>query len=256
MKFKLFILIVTLSIFGKSEAQMNWEFKYFVMELGMNHGFSPSPDTLKNLFAQTSAGDIPLYPEKNVEYTPGFTFGMQFHNDFANDKFGIVVGAAYSSYSTAARYSSSDKSVRIKETMRTSSLEFPVFFKLSREMYNNQAYFYIGAQCNLNIGFKTVQKLEDQSEKLTIKGDRAALQRVTIPFFVGFNYKLFNMRFILSPKNFLNKDYTQSLESAISKVEVKPYSTQPDCLFYIRTSMTIPFSQWTTRRVYFLNKLF
>ena len=110
------ISTIIIAFCATAKAQVRWEFNYFALEIGMHHNFAGAPDTLKNLVVKTDAGSIPVYPIKNVEYTPGYTIGLQFHHDFNNDKSGIVFGVTYSSYAAASRYSSADKSLELAKS--------------------------------------------------------------------------------------------------------------------------------------------
>ena len=250
------ISTIIIAICATAKAQVRWEFNYFALEIGMHHNFAGAPDTLKNLVVKTDAGSIPVYPIKNVEYTPGYTLGLQFHHDFNNDKMGIVIGANYSSFAASARYSSADKTVELKETNRITCICFPVFFKFGHQIYNNQGYFYVGSQFNLNIDLTTIQKLKDNPDKVKHKQDKDSYNAYSTPIFVGFNYKLFNMRFSVMPQHFLNKDYALSIGHSYNTQTITPNAAQPNTLFYISTSFVIPISQWTTNRSYLLSKIF
>lgn len=254
-KLALIIGLLT-SIYATSNAQVRWEFNYFALEIGMHHNFAGAPDTLTNLVVQTEKGSIPVYPIKNVEYTPGYSVGMQFHHDFNNDKTGIVFGVNYSSYAASARYSSADKAVELKQTNRITCVCFPVLFKFGHQIYNNQGYFYFGAQYNLNLGMTTSEKLKGNSTKVKHKQDKEAYKAFSTPIFVGFNYKLFNMRFSVMPQSFINKDYTLAIGKGDNTQTIKPYDVQPGAMFYVSTSFIIPISQWTTNRSYLLSKIF
>ena len=254
-KLALIIAILT-SVCSAAQAQVRWEFNYFALEIGMHHNFAGAPDTLQNLVVKTDQGSIPVYPIKNVEYTPGYTIGLQFHHDFNNDKMGLVFGANFSSLAASARYSSADKAVELKETNRITCVCFPVLFKFGHQIYNNQGYFYVGGQFNLNIGLTTIQKLKGNTEKVKHKQDKDSYNAFSTPIFVGFNYKLFNMRFSIMPQSFLNKDYTVSIGQANNKQTITPNTAQPNTMFYISTSFVIPISQWTTNRSYLLSKIF
>lgn len=250
------ITTIFICICATAKAQVRWEFNYFALEIGMHHNFAGAPDTLKNLVVKTDQGSIPVYPIKNVEYTPGYTLGLQFHHDFNNDKMGLVFGANYSSYAASARYSSADKAVELKETNRITCIGFPVLFKFGHQIYNNQGYFYFGGQYNLNLGMSTVEKLKDNSTKVKHNQDKEAFNAFSTPIFVGFNYKLFNMRFSVMPKSFINKDYTIAIGNGDNTQNITPYDVHPGAMFYVSTSFIIPLSQWTVNRSYLLSKIF
>ncbi|MBO4244574.1 MAG: outer membrane beta-barrel protein [Bacteroidales bacterium] len=250
------VLILLISTYAISTAQVRWEFNYFALEIGMNHTFAGAPDSLQNFVVSTDNGKVPVYPVKNVEYAPGFNLGLQFHHDFNNDKSGIVFGVTYSSYAAASRYSSADKSLELKQINRVTCVGFPVYLKFGHQIYNNQGYFYFGAQFNLNLGMTTSEKLKNNSTKVKHKQDKETYNAFSTPIFAGFNYKLFNMRFSVMPQHFLNKDYQISVGNIDNTQTVTPYGAQPKVLFYISTGFLIPLSQWTTNRSYLLSKIF
>ena len=250
------LTILLISIYTTSNAQVRWEFNYFALEIGMNHSFASAPDTLQNLILKTEHGNTAIYPVNNMEYSPGYNIGLQFHHDFDNDKTGFVIGISYSTFSSAARYSSADKSAEVKTINRVTCVCFPLMFKFGHQIYNNQGYFYIGGQYNMNLSMTTSEKLKDSSSKVKHKQDKETFNAFSTPIFLGFNYKLINMRFSVMPQNFLNKDYTISIGNANNAQIIKPYSEQPGALFNLTTSIIIPISQWTTNRSYLLSKIF
>ena len=250
------ITILLTTIYQITNAQYRWEFNYFALEIGLNHCFAGTPDTLQNLVVKTEHGSIPVFPVKNVEYAAGYNLGLQFHHDFDNDKAGIVIGAMLTTNAAAARYSSADKTVELKETNRIMAVGFPLMLKFGHQIYNNQGYFYIGGQYNLNIGMTTSQKLKDSPDKVKHKQTKETFKAFSTPIFMGFNYKLFNMRFSVLPQNFFNNDYQIAIGNSDNGQTISPYKCQPNILFYVSTGLIIPISQWTTNRSYLLSKIF
>ncbi len=255
MKKILFIILFIISVLQNSNAQ-KWEFNYFALEIGINHGFAGAPDTLNNFFVKTDNGDVVVFPNSNLEYTPGFNAGLQFHHDFNNNSIGLVFGAKFTTNGFKAGYTSSDKKISLKQTNRVYGVAIPLFIKLSSELYNNQAYFYAGAECQLNFNAYTIEKLKDESQKRRVKIDDGALNKIVVPVFIGFNYKLFNMRATVITKNFLNRDYQMPVGEGKYAQTIKPYKTMPSALIYIQTGFVIPISQWTKNRSYIMSKIF
>ncbi|MCQ2973928.1 MAG: PorT family protein [Bacteroidales bacterium] len=256
MKKNIIIIICIILSSISVKAQYRWEFNYFALELSMNHNFAGAPDTLLNRFVNIGEGNIAVYPAQNIQYTPGYNFGLQFHHDFDNDKIGLVFGVNYSSYGTSALFYSADKAIELKETNRISCLGIPVLLKFGHQIYNNQGYFFVGGQFNLNLKLITSQKLKGNSKTVKKAQDKECYNSFSTPIFVGFNYKLFNMKFSIMPQNFLKKDYEIVIGDKVNKQKIKPYECQPKTLFYINTGFIIPISQWTTNRSYILSKIF
>lgn len=252
---KILSIIFTILFFQNIWAQ-KWEFNYFAVEIGINHGFSGAPDTLKNFYVQTDNGIVSVYPVSNIEYTPGFYTGMQFHHDFDNNCIGLVTGLKFTTNGFKANYNSDDKKVSLKQTNRVYGVSVPLFMKISSELYNNQAYFYLGAEFQYNFSAYSIEKLKTANDKRRLKIDTEALNKFCVPVFIGFNYKMFNMRATVMTSNFLNKDYKITVGEGKYAQTVKPYNVMPSALIYIQTGFVIPISQWTKNRSYIFSKIF
>lgn len=257
MKFK-FLLIIFITFLANNLLAQEGEYNYFTLELGVNHTFSKSPDTLFNRFIQTGNGDIPVFPVKQANYAPGVVGGLLFHHDAKNDKIGFAIGAEYNIYSQSALYQSLDNQIKIKERLAVTALDFPLIFKFSPEMYRNQFYFYFGAKYSMNIGLKSFQTLvSDNNRKLISKHQKDECIKYCVPIIFGLNFKFINIRLNYVSKNFLNKDYQMIFESNCEQnQESKIYEKYSKSLFYITTAFNIPLSRWTTRHSYFVSRIF
>jgi len=248
---KIILTIIFASILSGAFAQ--WEFRYFVLKVGATHQMmSPSPKAINNLFLNTQYGEMRLTPDTTffVDYVPGFNVALHFHFDFSNDKGGIVIGAEYQNFGISSKYKSVYGDYSLIQTHRLNSIGIPIYLKFGNEIFNRQNYFFAGLKYNFNLAVRTTDvvnwSIEHKSKWLN---DNEFVSN-NLTFFVGFNYMIFNVQLDFMPTTFLNKEYTLNLNGS-----VKPYSTQPDKLFFLETSITVPLSKWTTSKSYFINRM-
>ncbi len=248
---KITLLIIFTTIISTTFAQ--WEFRYFVLKAGAVHQImSPQPDTLNNLFLNTADGQMRLTPDTAffVDYVPGFHADLHFHFDFSNDKGGIVLGAEYQNTGISAKYRTVYGDYTLIQTHRINSVGIPVFLKFGNEIFNKQKYFFAGLKYNFNFAVQVTDKVNwsitPRSKWLT---DNEFVSN-NLTFFIGFNYMVLNIQLDFMPTTFLNKEYPLTLNGT-----VKPYSTQPDKIFFLKTSINVPLSKWTTSKSYFINRM-
>lgn len=238
--------------------QAQWEYQYFSVRFGLNHNLlSPQPGDFQYRELQTPYGNIKLYPDNSENsnyfyYGADFTADLLFHYDFEGDNLGFAIGAQYSTNGLGAKYVTNiedlidddrynvtdPKSYELIEKYRIHSIGFPLIFKFGSDIYEKQCYFYVGAQYNLNMNFtqiQTVNWLED--ERYVKKGLSDGLKKGNILAFAGFNYLVFNFEVGMMPGSFFDEDYTDSDGFAI-------YESQGKNIFYIKTCISIPISEW------------
>lgn len=211
---------------------------------------SPQPDTLNNLYLNTPDGEMRLFPSKTyMDYIQGFNVELHFHLDFQNDKGGVVAGIQYFSYGISAKYENFDKQYFLISKQRVNGIGIPLLVKFGNDIFNDQRYFFAGVQYNLNIMLQTIETTTSSNLTKTVwtKDDNQTIQGQPV-FCFGFNYMIFNIELNYMPKNFLNPEYTP-------RYSIKPYSVQPNNLLYLKTSINIPLSPWTTKKNYTLHKL-
>lgn len=251
------IIIIATILLSVNSVFAQWEFQYFVLRVGANHhSFSGQPDTLYNFYAQTPEGEMRMTPVKNyLEYNPGYHLDLLFHIDFKNDNGGLVFGAQYMNMSISAKYQSINQKYNLIEKHTVHAIGLPVFVKFGKEIFDRQFYGYAGGQYNFNMDMYKKQTASWDVNPLTMKAEQQEYLSGNALIFIGFNYMFFNIQFDYYPQNFLNPDYIVNVGSN-SDVIVKPYSVQPKNLFLLRTSLSIPLSPWTTKRIYFLHRFF
>jgi hypothetical protein len=125
-----------------------------------------------------------------------------------------------------------------------------ITIRLSDELYNRQAYFYFGTQVDFNLNFTTAQKVD--GKKLRTKDYNDALNKISVPVIVGFNFTIINFRFGVTPTSIFNKDHVIT----VGKQAIKPYKDMNNMTFFANFAFTIPLSQWTVKRSYFLSRIF
>jgi len=265
-KTTLLILIFVFTNAGIAFSQ--WEYQYFVLKLGVNHNFSSTKSSeVANKYLLTPAGHMKLKPSSSsTNYVPGFTAGMNFHYDFQSDNAGIIFGAEFNRIGYKSKFETVDETnvVRSKftltETYQMSTISFPVLLKLGREMFDKQRYFFIGGQFNLNRKMQTIQQVDWKTEKGVVKALPDEILKNNIVLIAGFNYLVFNVQVEYMTKNFMNPAYiyfydVNNTENPKDDIQYTPYSTLPKHLVFVRTSLNIPLSAWTTKKNYTVYKI-
>ena len=253
MKKKIILIIIILNISLSVYSQ--WEFKYFVLRLGANHHLlSPQPDTLNNLYLNTYDGEMSLVPDTAFffDYVPGFHAGLHFNFDFSNDRGGIVAGVEYQNSGISEKYITEQGGFSLVRTHRIHSVDFPLYVKFGREIFDQQKYFFGGVKYSINFAMQTREKVNWAIEPLTTWYSEDQFDQTSITLFIGFNFLIFNLEFDFMPSTFLNKEYSTNVGNSTS---INPYATQQDRIFFIKTSMTVPLSAWTTNKSYFIHKI-
>lgn len=229
----------------------HFEFNYFVLELGFTNCFNGAPSArCDNKYFKDVDGEVHLEQVEALGATPGFNAGLQFHHDCENDKLGFVFGLAAHSWGNTYRYQTDNKLTKLTECNRVLSLGVPLFIKVSDELYNRQAYFYFGTQVDFNLNLTTAQKVD--GKKLRTKDYNDALNKISVPVIVGFNFTIINFRFGVTPTSIFNKDHVIT----VGKQAIKPYKDMNNMTFFANFAFTIPLSQWTVKRSYFLSRIF
>ena len=253
------IITISILIFINLTAFSQFEFTYFVFRFGANHQmFSRQPDSINNLYINTTDGEMKLLPDTTffLDYVPGFHADLHFHIDFANDKGGIVAGIEYLNMGISEKYITVND-VSLIRTFRIHSIGIPLYIKFGNRIFNKQKYFFGGLKYNINFAMQTNEKVSIQNSKYRINWNiEDEFDQNNITLFVGFNYMIFNFEFDFMPKAFLNRDYSINIGDENNSQIVKPYKGQTNRIFYIKTSINIPISKWTTNRSRFLKKIF
>jgi len=253
---KIFIItIIFLGLYNVAFSQ--WEFQYFVLKVGVNHQmYSNQPDTLNNFYINTPEGEMRAFPsEKFLDYVPGINAALHFHLDFQNDNGGLVAGIEYFNFGFSSKYNNFNAEYSLISTKRIHGVGLPLMLKFGREIFNDQKYFFGGVQYNINLSLQTTETLNIYTEsKNTWAKDIQFLKSQPI-FCVGFNYMIFNIELDYMPKNFLNSEYTYNAGTSDFPAMIRPYSGQPKNLFFLKTSLNVPLSPWTTKKNYTLHKI-
>ncbi len=231
----------------------HFEFNYFALEIGSTHCLNFQPDPCMNFYYKDSEGKVHLNPVKGQYYTPGFNIGLQFHHDLQNDKMGFVTGAVVHSWGNTAKYQSDSKKITLTETQRVMSLGVPVYIKLGSEIYNQQGYFFMGTQVDFNLKLTTAQKADGMEGTHRTDAYKDGINKINIPIILGFNYNIINVKIGIQPKGFLNPDYEMMVGDGQL---IKPFESSPKITVFGNFGFVIPLSQWTTRRCYFLSRIF
>ena len=252
---KIIILFIIINI--SLSAYSQWEFKYFVLRFGANHHLlSPQPDTLNNLYLDTYDGEMRLFPDTAYffDYVPGYHAGLHFHFDFSNDMGGIVAGVEYQNSGISEKYVTSQGGYSLVRTHWVHSVGFPLYIKFGREIFDQQKYLFAGVKYNINFAMQTREKVSWAIEPRTTWYSENQFAQNNIVILLGFNFLIFNLEFDFMPSTFLNKEYAIG-GGGPNPQTIKPYSSQKDRIFFIKTSINIPLSPWTTNKSYFLHKL-
>lgn len=247
------IMAILLPMISAAQKGHHFEFNYFALELGSTHCLNIEPEPCMNFYFHNEEGKVHMIPAKGQYYTPGFNAGLQFHHDFQNDKAGLVIGATLHSYGYTSKYQSESKAITLTETQRAMALGIPVYLKLGSEIYNNQCYFFMGTQIDINMKLITSQKASGMNGTHRTDAYKDALQKVSVPIIIGFNYNIINIKIGVRPKSFMNPDY----EIPVGDGElIKPFAGSPKLTVFGNFGFLIPLSQWTTRRCYILSRIF
>lgn len=230
----------------------HFEFDYFVLELGFGNSFNGAPSARCDYkYYNSPDGPVHLEQVEALGYTPGFNIALQFHHDFSNDMMGVVTGVALHSWGNTYKYQTDNKSVKLTECDRVMAVGIPLYIKLGDEIYNRQSYFYFGTQFDFNLSLTTSQKVG--SKKLRTKDYNDALNKMTIPIIIGANFTILNFRVGVTPMSIFKKNN----EITVGGVQtVKPYKDMNNMTFFANFAFTIPLSQWTVKRSYFLSRIF
>jgi hypothetical protein len=250
---KRIIIILLLAILPCiASAQKHFEFDYFVLELGYCNSFNGAPAARCDYkYYKGGEGLVHLNQVESLGFTPGFNVGLQYHHDCKNDNIGFVTGAMVHSWGNSYKYETPQKDVELTECNRVLSIGVPFYIKLSGELYNRQAYFYFGTQVDFNLSITTTQKAN--GTKLTTKDYNDGRNKLTVPILLGFNFTIINFRIGMTPMSMFNKDYEITLGGGQL---AKPYKDMNDMTFFANFAFTIPLSQWTVKRSYFLSRIF
>lgn len=249
----LFVILLGINTFSYSQ----WEFQYFVLKAGVNHHmFSPQPDTVNNFFMKTPYGEMRAIPTKQFsDYIPGFNVDLHFHLDFQNDKGGIVAGIQYFNYGISSKYANFDTLYTLIASHRVYGIGIPFIIKFGNEIFNDQKYFFAGVQYNINLSMQKIETVNWSAIPKKVMVKNTEFIKGQPVFLFGFNYMIFNIELNFMPKNFINQDFGVSVGPEGKEVVVRPYTGQPDKLFYLKTSLNIPLSPWTTKKNYTLHKI-
>jgi hypothetical protein len=104
---------------------------------------------------------------------------------------------------------------------------------------------------DFNLSITTTQKVD--GTKLSTKDYNEARNKITVPVFIGFNFTIINFRIGMSPMSMFNKDYEITLGGG---QVAQPYKDVNNMTFFANFAFTIPLSQWTVKRSYFLSRIF
>ncbi|MBO4771161.1 MAG: hypothetical protein J5595_01340 [Bacteroidales bacterium] len=245
------LLLALLPCIASAQKGRHFEFDYFVLELGFNNSFNGAPSArCDHKYFQGGEGSVHLETVESLGYTPGFNIGLQFHHDCTNDNLGFITGAVAHWWGNTYQYQTPQKDVKLTECNRVLSLGIPLYIKLSDEIYNRQAYFYFGTQVDFNLNVTTTQKVK--GTKLATKDYNDARNKISVPIILGFNFTIINFRIGMTPMSIFNKDH----EITVGNQEFKPYKDMNNMTFFANFAFTIPLSQWTVKRSYFLSRIF
>ena len=246
------LLLAILPCIASAQKGKHFEFDYFVLELGYCNSFNGAPSARCDYkYYKGGEGLVHLNQVEAIGFTPGFNVGIQYHHDCKNDNVGFVTGLMVHSWGNTYKYETPQKDVKLTECNRALSLGVPLYIKLSDELYNRQAYFYLGAQVDFNLSVTTTQKVD--GTKLSTKDYNEARNKITVPVFIGFNFTIINFRIGMSPMSMFNKDYEITLGGG---QVAQPYKDVNNMTFFANFAFTIPLSQWTVKRSYFLSRIF
>ena len=239
---KLFgIIIIAFLCYTQANAQ--WEYQYFSIRVGANHNFlSPKPGNFENAFLQTEIGDMPLFPnfKENSKYSYygiGVTGDVFFHYDLTNNKIGFALGLQYANNSMGAQYFTQDGKYNLTEKYRVHSLGIPLMIKVSPDIYTKQFYLFAGAQYNINMASMQTRTVDWSPEVFSRILLPEELETGNIGVFLGLNYQIYNIEIGMVNGSFLIPDYTNGEGYAI-------HSNQKGNIFYAKTSLTLPISEW------------
>lgn len=234
-----------------------WEFNYFVVKLGANHhAFSKQPLATNTLFLNTPEGSYRLLADSVFfpDYVIGFQGGFDFHFDFANDMGGIIIGAEYINMGVSSKYSTiNNKAFNLIQTHRINSISIPLLIKFGNEIFDQQKYFFAGARFNINFGLYTTDVVDYVAIEKTSYQKDLLFENNSIGFCAGFNILVFNFELCYYPNTFLDKEYTVNLGTPNDNFIVKIFENQPDNLLYLKTSLYVPISSWTTSKSFFMH---
>ncbi len=239
----LFILLNNIN----SYSQKWGEYQYFVLRVGMTHNLlSGTPGTFDNKFLKTPKGEIQLKPVSSIGYIPAWHIDLYFHYDFSSDKAGIIFGIEYNNGGVSTEYETISNNYTLVEKFRANKIAVPLLLKFGREIFDDQRYIFVGVQYNLNLMLSKTEKVSWINDPLKSKGNIEELRRDNLSFIIGFNYMIFNIQLEYMPQNFLNKDY----EITFDNINYKPFENINQNLFFIKTSFTLPLSDWAGTKNY------
>lgn len=226
-KYNCLIMLLLFSNISFAQYDVGDEYNYFSLSAGFAHNFvSYVPDNMQiqsitiNGIEETLNSDTNRYSK----YGLGYTAGLNFHQDFRNEKTGLVFGAFYSvipqSYSCTKQ--SDDKPVTSKSFIHAPNAE--VSLKLGgKKLYEQMRYIQIG-------GIYAYQFLQTQrfflADELIAKS-KSTISNHRFGGFLALNYMFFNLKILYFPKS----------------------KTAPQ-VWYFATSFHLPVNSWTWRPPY------
>ena len=239
-----FSLILSLQVFSQKS-----EYQYFSIRLGYNQGFSSQPGFNANKYLKTPLGEMQLTPvESNLGYMPGFVADIYYHFDFASNAAGIMFGLEYNNYGVSSKYETVNGAYTMVEKHRINAIGIPIVFKMGPKFYKKQSYAFIGGQYNYNISMNEIQSVSwNKTPSSSSVSD--ALNNTSMAFFAGYNWMVMNIQFEYVPGSFFNKEYISPED-----VNIMPYSTQTDNMFYIKLSFHTPTNDWLGSKNYKLKR--
>jgi len=252
---KKYILFIALLLIGiQSFAQKN-EYRYFSIKLGYSQGFSGQPGFNPAKYLNTPYGEMQLTPvDSYMGFMPGFTGALYYHFDFTNDMAGVYTGIEYNNYGVASKYETTNGMFSMVEQNRMNAIGIPLGIKIGPKFYDDQRYFFLGAQFNFNLSMKSIQKVDwaDTPSSTTLSSDE--FQSSSMGFFAGFNWMVLNVAFVYYPGSFFNKDYF-----LVEDPSILPYAEQNDNMFFLNVSFHVPLplsKGWVGTKNYKLKRFF
>ncbi len=266
MKKIILLLIIIFALNANSIAQ--WEYQYFSFRVGLNHNmFSPTPSSTaspnfpdndneyyKLLTIPEVGGDMPLNvatgSDKLFYYGVGIAADFLFHFDLKNNKLGFATGVQYSSHGIGTNSLTENKKYELIEKYRVTSVGVPLMIKFGGNIYKKMSYFFVGGQVNYNMNLKEKQEVNFSEDYFVESGTIEKLKPINILFFAGYNFSIFNFEVGMMPDTFLDVNYSEAVEGGAAT----PLDNQSENIFYFKTSIHIPISEWTLSKSWQLEK--
>ena len=255
MKMKKILLIVLVLVINSSfilAQKKGPEYTYLGVKISAVNNISFAAAKNNYVFLKTPRGNLMKQSNMPLTYSYGGAFSIIYNDDNKNDRRGIVFGLDFQYHGFQNTYKSDTLNFSLTNQYRVMSIGVPVYFKFwFSNIYKNQLYATLGAEFNYFLNVYNYQT-SSWSGDFTAKMPKAQLNKSSLSLLLGFNYNIFFINFQLLANNYINKNFTTTIEEGT----IYPYENLN--IFNnltIQTGINIPLTRWLTARNWTAEKI-